>query len=1127
MVVNDPLWYKDAIIYQVHVRAFHDADADGMGDFKGLTQKLDYLHDLGVTAIWALPFYPSPLKDDGYDIADYTNIHPDFGTLRDFRGFLKAAHERGLRVITELVINHTSDQHPWFQRARRAVPGTPERDFYVWSETTDRYREARIIFKDFEPSNWTWDPLARAYYWHRFYNHQPDLNFDNPKVWQAIFPLLDFWMGMGVDGMRLDAVPYLYEREGTTCENLPETHQFLKALRRHVDEKFQGRMLLAEANQWPEDAVAYFAGGDECHMAFHFPVMPRLFMAIQMEDRFPILDIMAQTPAIPDSCQWCLFLRNHDELTLEMVTDEERDYMYRVYASEPRARINAGIRRRLAPLLGNNRRRMELMNALLFSLPGTPVIYYGDEIGMGDNIYLGDRNGVRTPMQWSADRNAGFSRANPQKLYLPVIIDPEYHFEAINVEAQQNNPSSLLWHFKRLIALRKRHKAFGRGTVEFLQPDNRRILAFLRRFEGESILIVANLSRFVQYVELDLSAFAGQMPVELFGGSTFPPIGKSPYVLTLGPHSFFWLSLVSQPQAGPQIRDAAPGAQLPVLRVQGTWEGVFANAARDKLEEALPDYLAPQRWFGAKARKVKSAEIVQDFRVRYGDKAAHVCLAKVEFAEGPPDTYLLPLAFASGDLAVHLLEESPHAVVARVQGETEGLLFDALTDPAFCAMILDSVRGNRPFEEADNPQLVSTAFSTLGPWIQQAPEAPVNPAISRAEQSNTSIVYGNRLIAKVFRRIEEGVNPDLEIGRYLSEKRGFAHTPQTLGAVELRRRRAEPTTLVVVQGYVANEGDAWQYTLDELSLFFERAVARQGEPPLSLSARPDLNGQAPDQARDMIGPYLDRAALLGERTAQMHLALGGETEDPAFAPEPLGRLYQRSVYQSMRNLVGRVAHQLRKHLPAVVEPAREQAGQVLDMERDLLGRFHFLLERRLTGQRIRVHGDFHLGQVLFTGKDFVLIDFEGEPSRSISERRLKRSALRDVAGMLRSFHYAACSALLGQGGARGRSPGLIREEDVAASQPWGSFWYAWVSSAFLNAYRQTAGAAPFLPADPEEFQMLLDAHLLEKAVYELGYEMNHRPDWVRIPVLGILELMCGKTEAAGSGQPAAGSKGEA
>ncbi|HSH22096.1 MAG TPA: maltose alpha-D-glucosyltransferase, partial [Candidatus Caenarcaniphilales bacterium] len=522
---SGPLWYKDAIIYELHVRAFFDSDGDGSGDFRGLTARLDYLADLGVTAIWLLPFYPSPLKDDGYDIADYTGVHPEYGTLRDVKLFIREAHRRGLRVITELVCNHTSDQHPWFQRARRAPAGSPARDFYVWSDTPDRYSDARIIFKDFETSNWSWDPVAHAYYWHRFYSHQPDLNFENPRVREALKKALDFWFEMGVDGLRLDAIPYLYEREGTNCENLPETHGFLRELRAHVDARFRDRMLLAEANQWPEDAVSYFGDGDECHMAFHFPVMPRMFMAVRMEDRFPIYDILDQTPPIPETAQWALFLRNHDELTLEMVTDEERDYMYRVYAHDPVMRINLGIRRRLAPLMGNNRRRIELLNGLLFALPGTPVLYYGDEIGMGDNVYLGDRNGVRTPMQWSGDRNAGFSSANRQRLYLPVITDPESHYEALNVEAQQNNPNSLLWWMKRLIALRKQHPAFGRGSLTFLHPDNRRIVAFMREYEGERILVVANTSRFVQYAELDLAAYDGLVPVEMFGRVEFPRLG--------------------------------------------------------------------------------------------------------------------------------------------------------------------------------------------------------------------------------------------------------------------------------------------------------------------------------------------------------------------------------------------------------------------------------------------------------------------------------------------------------------------------------------------------------------------------------------------------------------------------
>src|SRR5438876_4088344 len=604
-LTDDPLWYKDAFIYELHVRSFCDSDGDGVGDFRGLTQRLDYLQDLGVTALWLLPFCPSPLKDDGYDTADYTGIHAAYGTMRDFKAFLREAHRRGLRVIIELVLNHTSDQHPWFRRARQAKPGNHWRKFYVWSDTPEKYREARIIFKDFEPSNWTWDPVAHAHYWHRFYAHQPDLNYDHPEVRRSMQRVVDFWLELGVDGLRLDAVPYLYEREEMSCENLPETHAFLKELRGQVDERVQNRMLLAEANQWPEDAIAYFGEGDECHMAFHFPLMPRLFMAIQREDRFPIIDIARQTPQIPDSCQWALFLRNHDELTLEMVTDEERDYMYRTYATDPAARVNLGIRRRLAPLLSNDRRKIELLNGLLLSMPGTPVIYYGDEIGMGENIYLGDRNSVRTPMQWSADRNAGFSRANPQKLYLPLIIDPEYHYEAFNVETLQDNPDSLLWWMKRMIGLRKRFKAFGRGSTEYLSPDNRKILVFLRRYEDETILVVANLSGSAQQVEIDLSEFQDRQPVELVGSVEFTTVQDRPYPLTLGPYGFYWFSLERAPVAlsGGRAEPAAQPEPAPVLAAAP--DRLFLPETAPALERALVPYIRRHRWFRGKARKIR------------------------------------------------------------------------------------------------------------------------------------------------------------------------------------------------------------------------------------------------------------------------------------------------------------------------------------------------------------------------------------------------------------------------------------------------------------------------------------------------------------------------------------------
>jgi maltose alpha-D-glucosyltransferase / alpha-amylase len=691
---EDALWYKDAIIYEAHVRAFFDSNADGMGDFRGLADKLDYLEDLGITALWLLPFYPSPWKDDGYDIADYARIHPAYGTMRDFRDFLREAHRRGLRIITELVINHTSDQHAWFQRARRSAPDSAIRDFYVWSDTPEKYKDARIIFKDFEASNWAWDPVAHQYYWHRFFSHQPDLNFDNPAVHQAVFRTMDFWFKMGIDGMRLDAIPYLYEREGTNCENLPETHVFLKQLRKHIESRFPDRMLLAEANQWPEETVPYFGDGDECHMAFHFPVMPRLYMAIRMEDRFPIIDILKQTPPIPANCQWATFLRNHDELTLEMVTEEERDYMYRVYARDPKARINLGIRRRLAPLLGNDRRTIELMNGLLFSLPGTPVLYYGDEIGMGDNIYLGDRNGVRTPMQWSGDRNAGFSRANPQQLYLPAIIDPEYHFGTVNVEAQQANPNSLLWWMKRVIALRKRYHAFGRGRIEFLYPDNRKVLAFLRRFEDEEILVVANLSRLVQYVELDLKDFKGSVPIELMGSTEFPALGDAPMFLTLGPHAFYWFSLEPVGTTKP-IRVAQAHPQTLVVT---SLSDLLRGGQRSALERVLREHLVRQRWFRGKARKPRFASIVEAIPFTDEANGPQLTFVRVEYAEGDPETYVLPL----------LLTDKPASDALRVicgvqiRGESHTrCLTDAMGDAEFARMLLEQIASKRRLNGED------------------------------------------------------------------------------------------------------------------------------------------------------------------------------------------------------------------------------------------------------------------------------------------------------------------------------------------------------------------------------------------------------------------------------------------
>jgi maltose alpha-D-glucosyltransferase/alpha-amylase len=1113
---DDPEWYKDAIIYEAHVRAFYDTDGDGMGDFNGLTEKLDYLEDLGVTAIWLLPFYPSPWFDDGYDISDYTDVHEAYGTLRDFRRFLKEAHARDIRVITELVINHTSDQHPWFQRARRAPKGSSERRFYVWSDSPERYRDARIIFQDFESSNWTWDPVADQYYWHRFYHRQPDLNFDHPEVRRAVFRVMDFWWKMGVDGMRLDAIPYLFEREGTNCENLPESHEFLKQLRSHIDERYANRMLLAEANQWPEDAVEYFGDGDECHMNFHFPIMPRLFMAVQQEDRFPILDILDQTPAIPDNTQWAIFLRNHDELTLEMVTDEERDYMYRSYAHDPQMRINLGIRRRLAPLLGNNRRKIELLNGLLMSIGGAPVLYYGDEIGMGDNVYLGDRDGVRTPMQWSGDRNAGFSKANPQRLYLPVITDPEYHFEAMNVETQQNNASSLLWWMKRIIAQRKRLKAFSRGSLEFLQPDNRKVLAFVRTHEDEHVLVVANLSRFTQAVELDLSPYEGRVPVELFGHTEFPRIGELPYFLTLGPHAFYWFQLT------PERSRERPGAALgerpdwPVLTPAGDWTAVLYDDDREALEQALPDHLQRRRWFGGKARRIRRTKLEDVVHSRGGAMDVHIAMVRVTYVDGDPETYVLPLALASGAEASRLMKEESESVVALMEpGEAkEGLeapvvLYDASVAPDFAAELLQVMATRRKLRGSAGDIDGSLAKEFRERWME-SPDS-LRPQRVRVEQSNTSILYGGELFLKLFRKVEPGENPDLEIPRQLTRK-GFEHTPAVTGEL-IYRRSGGPSTLGVLKEFVPNEGDAWSYTLDSLGTFFERVITEQpeAEPPAlhvdALLARVTGAVEEPALAEDLMGTYMDSAALLGQRTAQMHRALAS-TAAREFAPEPFSALYQRSLYQSMRNLSGRTLNALRRELAAVPEGVRPDVEEVLGRRSEILQRMRGVVGEKMNAQRIRTHGDYHLGQVLHTGRDFIIIDFEGEPARPLTERRLKRSALSDVAGMLRSFHYASFTALADE-----EMRGLTRSEAENGWSAWARFWTAWSSTAFLRAYLEEArgeeNGPPFVPPGDRDLRILLEAHLLEKAVYEVGYELNNRPDWIRLPVQGVLQLLDG------------------
>ncbi len=1105
---SDPLWYKDAIIYELHPRAFCDSNGDGVGDFPGLTEKLNYLQDLGITAIWLLPFYPSPLKDDGYDISNYTGIQPEYGTIRDFRLLLREADARGLRVITELVLNHTSDQHPWFQRARRAKKRSGFRNFYVWSDSPDKYKDARIIFQDFESSNWSFDPIAKAYYWHRFYSHQPDLNFDNEQVQKALIRAVNFWMNMGVSGLRLDAVPYLFEREGTNCENLEETHVFLKKLRHGLDQQFQNRMLLAEANQWSEDAIAYFGDGDECHLAYHFPLMPRLFMAIRMEDRFPIMDILQHTPAIPDTCQWALFLRNHDELTLEMVTDEERDYMYRVYAFDSHARVNLGIRRRLAPLLNNDRRKIELMNGLLFSLPGTPVLYYGDEIGMGDNFYLGDRNGVRTPMQWSPEKNAGFSSANPQRLYLPPIIDPEYHYQAINVENQQNNTDSLLWWTKRMIAQRKRFRAFGRGSLEFVQADNRKILAFTRRFQEETVLVVANLSRLAQHVNLDLAADEGKIPVEAFGQSDFPIIGDSPYPLTLSPFAFYWFSLESRQPV--KITPTATPAELsvPVLSIRGDWTDLLKREIRPFLATVLLSHMRQKRWFGSKARQPRAASIPDFVSIPFDGSSAQFIFLDIEYTEGDPETYLIPITFASGKRANEIAKESPQSVIARVEskrkGENrEGVIFDALIEDDFTAALLEAIARRRRWkgQEGRIVTFPTRVFQKLrGPATETLPQT-----VLKTEQTNTSIMYGDRLMLKLFRRMEEGTNPELEIGRFLTEKASFPNAPPVAGAIEYHNRFIpEPVTLGILHGYVPNEGDAWRYTLDELGFFFDRVLAHPEveSPPLIKGSLLDIIEMSiPASAEETIGSYLVSAQRLAQRTAELHMMLASASVDARFTPEPFSLAYQRSLFHSMRSYTNRVLRLLQQRLPRLPDDARPIAKTILDNESTIIQRFQEITRQSITGMRVRCHGDYHLGQVLYTGDDFVIIDFEGEPGRYLTERRIKRSPLRDVAGMIRSFHYAAYAAL------RNQASTALRPEDLPILEEWSKVWYLWVSVAFLKAYLELISDLPVLPAANEGKKVLFEAYLMEKALYEIDYELNNRPDWVNLPLQGVLQIL--------------------
>ncbi|MEM7487548.1 MAG: maltose alpha-D-glucosyltransferase [Pseudomonadota bacterium] len=1071
-------WFKDAIIYQCHVKAYQDSNGDGIGDFAGLMQRLDHIESLGATAVWLLPFYPSPLRDDGYDIAEFKAVNPQYGTLEDFQAFVDEAHRRGLKVITELVINHTSDQHEWFQRARRAPKGSAERDMYVWSDDPTKWMDTtRVIFNDTHDSNWTWDPVAEQFYWHRFFDHQPDLNFDNPDVMAQVLEVMHFWLDMGVDGLRLDAIPYLVERDGTNNENLPETHDVLKAIRKDLDAHYSGRMLLAEANQWPEDTRPYFGEGDECHMGFHFPLMPRMYMAVAQEDRHAISDIIRQTPEIPEDCQWGIFLRNHDELTLEMVTDRERDYLWETYAADKRARINMGIRRRLAPLMQNDRRKIELLNSMLLSMPGTPIMYYGDEIGMGDNIYLGDRDGVRTPMQWSADRNAGFSRADPQRLYLPTIQDAVYGYEGVNVEAQAASPSSFLNWIRRMVSVRKKHDVFGRGEIDLLYPSNRKILAYIRRNKeveagedgDDAVLCVANLSRAPQAVEIDLSRYRGRVPVELVGQSPFPPVGELPYMLTLPAYGFFWFLLASEEEAPSWHTPIAP--VLPDFVTLTTRDGKLSTALSGREgaqfeQHSLPQYVTLQRWFAGKSAGAGSVTLRQLGEL--GEGRHMLSVAEVETG-GEAQAYFLPLSAVWSEDALSLSPRLP-ATLAKLRRQNRvGALMDGASDEEMARALLAAMRdgetvagegGNLVFEGVDLPDL------------DEAGE----PRLLGTEQSNASVAFGDTLVLKLYRRLRDGVQPDIEVPRFLSQETAFDGTPRLLGTIAWQAEDGTETVLAAASEYVPNQGDAWSFVTEGLDREMEaREVGHAGDDrPLNVGA-------------------LDLGTLLGQRTAEMHLALA--SGDGAFGTEPITRDRLTTLVSETRDEVAGILDGLDPG--TLPEEVASHADAVLARRDDVLARIDRVGTLDPSGAEARVHGDYHLGQVLVAQGDLAIIDFEGEPSRSLADRQAKSSPLRDVAGMLRSFDYAVWTAL-----ARRIEGGADPERAAARVDEWRDA----TAGAFLDAWRETMGGTD-LRGTPDFETALLDLWLIRKCAYEIDYERNFRPAWIDVPLRGLLSVM--------------------
>lgn len=1088
-------WYKDAIIYELHIKAFRDSDGDGIGDFGGLLEKLDYLKDLGITAIWVLPFYPSPLKDDGYDIADYYTINPSYGDIKQFNQFLAEAHKRDLKVITELVINHTSDQHPWFQRARKAIKGSVEREYYVWTDDPKQYKDVRIIFQDFEASNWTWDPVAQQYYWHRFFTHQPDLNYDNPAVQEEVFKMIDYWCAMGVDGFRLDAVPYLFEREDTNGENLPETHTYLKKLRKHIDDNFPGTVLLAEANMWPEDSASYFGAGDECHMNYHFPVMPRMFMSLQMEDRYPITDIFDQTPEIPETCQWAIFLRNHDELTLEMVTDEERDYMYKVYAKDPKAKINLGIRHRLSPLMENNRRKIELMNVLLFSLRGTPVIYYGDEIGMGDNFYLGDRNGVRTPMQWSPDRNGGFSIANPQKLYLPLILDPEYHFESVNVETQKRNPSSLLWFMKHLIKMRKKYKAFGRGDMKFVDVENPKVLAFTRTYGDEVILVVVNLSRYTQSATLELQSYKGFSPVEVFSRNKFPAVkDDGSYFFTLGPHDHHWFKLEN---VYPEVQEKS---LLPQLAVS-SWEKLSDPVTIEVLaSNILPGYILKAPWFEGKERVIQNVIISNYLTLSLPDNNVTFLLLDVIYERGLPENYQLPVVLLKEQAATNYTENFPSGVICRMNiAETEALLCDALFTGALQQEILKKLARNESIP-ARGTELRFKARDEVNKYFAEHKD--LRSRVLPVDGNSTSIAYDNNLFLKVYRHVDFGINPEVEMTKFLTEHVNFKQVPSLYGTIEWKYAK-DSIVLGIIQTLAEYHGNGRTYMLERLNNYHDRIVAREVHPVLEAKGtltNPVPFESLPDDLKEFVGGTVSEGArLIGERTGELHKALSSRSDIKQFAPEDFSLHYQRSLYAGLQSLVRAGFSNHTHNIEKLAAAHRAETEHVLSRKDEVLKILKRIYAKKLDVCRIRIHGNYDLKQVVFTGKDVVIVDFQGDPVRTYSERRLKRSPLRDVAGMLRSIHYVAHEGLL--------LKNASNEQELTKLEPFAAFWIHYVSGLFMRSYLDTVQGSSFIPKETTDLKVMLDTYLLEKAMYSLNYELRRRPEWAIVPVRIIKSLI--------------------